>query len=286
MLKSLLRTLLRRPLLIANKIYLRLCDHPRDYYLDLCQHPIRNVAVPARSKDPFWFVVEFSEIVYPEYRFKWPQLDWWEDQRFFDILAKFGECPGGSEGPGLNSDRRWMIRQLLRLTVDVTGDSAEVGVFRGLGSYLICDTQQTMKLDRTHWIFDSFAGLSSPETSDGEYWKQGDLSIGLAEVRENLSDFPDIEYRQGFIPECFKDVTATAFAFVHIDVDLLQPTLDSLEYFYPQVADGGIMLFDDYGSTICPGATKCIDEFFADKPEKPISLSGGGALIIKGIVCG
>jgi O-methyltransferase len=32
------------------------------------------------------------------------------------------------------------------------------------------------------------------------------------------------------------------------------------------------MLFDDYGFDSCPGARKAVDEFFANKPEKPFYL--------------
>ena len=38
---------------------------------------------------------------------------------------------------------------------------------------------------------------------------------------------------------------------------------------------------DDYGFASCPGARKAIDEFFADKTEKPLAMLTGQALIIK-----
>jgi hypothetical protein len=49
------------------------------------------------------------------------------------------------------------------------------------------------------------------------------------------------------------------------------------------MSPGGIILCDDYGFTSCPGATKSIDEFLNDKPEKMISLADGGGFMIKGV---
>ena len=87
---------------------------------------------------------------------------------------------------------------------------------------------------------------------------------------------------KGWIPERFPDVEDRKFSFLHIDIDLYEPTRDSVAFFYPRMSDGGIILCDDYGSTFCSGATKAIDEYLADKPEKMISLSGGGGFLIKG----
>jgi hypothetical protein len=41
------------------------------------------------------------------------------------------------------------------------------------------------------------------------------------------------------------------------------------------------MLFDDYGFPACPGARKAVDEFFRDRPEAPVVLATGQAVVIK-----
>ncbi len=46
---------------------------------------------------------------------------------------------------------------------------------------------------------------------------------------------------------------------------------------------GGVIICDDYGFATCPGATKAIDEYLRDKPEKMVMLSDGGGFLIKGI---
>lgn len=76
------------------------------------------------------------------------------------------------------------------------------------------------------------------------------------------------------------------FSFVHIDVDLAEPTLASLAFFYPRMQAGGIIVCDDYGISTCVGATRAIDEFLTDKPERMVSLPDGGGFLIAGVVTG
>lgn len=211
----------------------------------------------------------------PDYRLTWHQMEWWQDVGFNDYLDRFGERGG------FNTHRRWMLWQLLRLVRDVRGDTAECGVFEGASSWLICAATQAER--RTHHLFDSFEGLSKPEVDDGDYWKAGALAAGEEIVLRNLQPFAgSVELHKGWIPDRFPEVARKTFAFVHVDVDLHQPTRDSLTFFYPRLSSGGILLCDDYGCTNCPGATSAVDSFLANKPEKMVRLDAGGGFFIKG----
>jgi predicted O-methyltransferase YrrM len=140
---------------------------------------------------------------------------------------------------------------------------------------------------RVHHGFDSFAGLSEPSARDGEYWTAGNLSSPLEAARSNLAEFGEaVQLYTGWIPERFKEAAARRFRFVHIDVDLYEPTRDSLAFFYPRVEPGGIIVCDDYLFNTCPGATAAVDEYLADKPEKMLALSAGGGFLIKGTITG
>ena len=214
--------------------------------------------------------------VLPRYRFKWPQMEWWDDEEFNAYLRRFGELPG------FNTDRKWALAQLLRLTADVPGDTAECGVFLGASSWLICRSNRNSGPAKTHHGFDSFEGLSAPGPSDGGYWEAGNLTAGEQACRKNLAEFPSVRLYKGWIPERFPEVADRSFSFVHLDVDLYEPTRASIEFFYPRLSRGGLLVCDDYGFTTCPGATRAIDEFLADKPEKMLALPDGGGVVVKG----
>jgi O-methyltransferase len=224
----------------------------------------------------FEILMILGRFIFPKYRFKWYQMAWWSDEPFNQYLSRFSEL----NRP--NTDRRWMLYQLLRLTQKVPGDTAECGVHLGSSSFLICQSNQQSGLNKTHHGFDSFEGLSKPTAEDGSYWKSGDLSVPVDVTKKNLSDFKNVKLYQGWIPTRFKEVEQNKFSFVHVDVDILEPTRDSIEFFYPRLSNGGVFLCDDYGFTSCPGVTKTLDEFLKDKPEKMISLPDGGGFFIKG----
>lgn len=225
----------------------------------------------------FHLLTRIGSLLVPQYRFCWPQLAWWDSNEFNSYLVRFDELKSN------NSDRHWMLSELLKLVTDLTGDTAECGVFKGASSYLMALANQNSLTQRTHHIFDSFAGLSLPSLQDGNFWSQGDLSCSMEIVKQNLSQFPpnSIKYYPGWIPDRFSELDDSLFSFVHIDVDLYKPTFDSLAFFYPRMLSGGIILCDDYGFTSCPGATAAFDEYLSNKPEPLIALSSGGAFLIK-----
>lgn len=214
----------------------------------------------------------------PGYRLSWNQLDWFHDEDFNAYLRIF------DEESGLNTQRRWTMWQLLRLTAHVEGDTAECGVWTGASSWLICAANRSQSASRRrHHMFDSFEGLSTPDPDDGDYWQKGNLSAGEDLVARNLAPFiEDVSFHKGWIPDRFNEVEDQTFSFVHVDVDLGQPTADSLAFFYDRLNPGGIFLCDDYGFRTCPAATRRSDEFLAYKPEKMVSLASGGGFFVKG----
>jgi O-methyltransferase len=178
-----------------------------------------------------------------------------------------------------NFERRWNLDQMLRLVQSVAGDLAECGVFEGATAYQLC--RFAVAHGRNVHLFDSFKGLSAPKQSDGTYWAEGGLSASEEKVRANLSEFDCFETFPGWIPEAFVKVADRKYAFVHIDVDLEQPTFDSIAFFYPRLSIGGVILLDDHGYDTCPGARKAALDFMADKSEPVLDLSTGQGLIIK-----
>ncbi len=232
------------------------------------------------SRDPelrLRAVRTFSQWLLPDYRLTRPHIDWWENEEFNWYQKKF------HQRKRFNTHRRWSLHQLLRLTENVEGDTAECGVFKGSSSWLICrSNKENGYFDRMHHCFDSFEGLSTPTDEDGTHWTPGVLSATEDIAKRNLSEFSDIVFYKGWIPDRFEDCDANRFSFVHVDVDLYEPTKDSIEYFYGLISPGGVLLCDDYGFTTCPGATKAVDEFLADKSEKMIALDCGGGFFVKG----
>src|SRR5262245_9474223 len=132
--------------------------------------------------DRFRQLIRLSRCILPGYRFTWPSLDWWKNAEFNSYLSRFGELDG------LNTHRRWVIYQLMRLTAGVIGDTAECGVYQGAGSYLMAMANRARGDGSLHHAFDSFEGLSQPTARDSNHWHAGALACDLESVRRNLHE--------------------------------------------------------------------------------------------------
>ncbi|HDL64802.1 MAG TPA: hypothetical protein ENH12_05370 [Proteobacteria bacterium] len=174
-------------------------------------------------------------------------------------------------------DRCFNLFQLARYAAHREGDIAEVGVYRGGTGRLLARTCPK----KTIHLFDTFSGM--PET-DGEIdlHKKDDFSdSSLESVRAFLEDCPDISFHPGIFPASAAALRDRSFCFAHIDVDIYQSARASLEFFYPAMVPGGVMVFDDYEWEGCPGIKQALDEFLADKPESPIITTRYQCMLIK-----
>lgn len=190
--------------------------------------------------------------------------------------------------------RHYTLFQLLNQTLQdsLDGHVVECGCFKGQSAFGIATILKENKFKKSFLIFDSFEGLS--DIAPNDVHEINDLSeletnnlkhqfaASLELVKSNLKDFEFIEYYKGWIPDRFDEVKSEKFSFVHIDVDLYQPIKDSLEFFYPRLADGGIICLDDYGLSQFPGAKEATDEFVKKaSPSFFMYLPFGGAFIKK-----
>lgn len=207
-------------------------------------------------------------------------MSWMHDREFKQMWLRYPE-----NDKGFVRERHFNLYSLSKLARHVVGDSVECGVYHGAGSHVMMNALADNSYP--HHIFDSFAGLSEPMAEDritkGQVyeWKKHDLATPEEIVSHNLAPFPQVKLYKGWIPDRFDEVADRSFRLVHIDVDLYQPTLDCLKFFYPRTNAGGLIICDDYGSEACPGARKALDEFFADKPEKVVHITTGQAFVIK-----
>jgi hypothetical protein len=168
---------------------------------------------------------------------------------------------------------------LVRSTSKVGGSMAEVGVFRGASARLI---RQADALRPLH-LFDTFEGLPTPTEADVEIhvgsFEKNEFSCSLEEVKENLQSCANMHFHPGLFPATGKAVANERFSFVHSDVDLYASTRSVLEFFYPRLLRGGIILTHDFATA--HGPHKAFTEFFGHLPEPLIELPGDQAMVVK-----
>jgi len=218
------------------------------------------------------------------------------DETFKSIFREAVKASESTHDPEVVHQRLYNAVQFLRYALDLDGDVAECGSFKGLSSYLFCNYIRLVNPDfsgQGYHIFDSFQGLSEPTEQDA-ISNQEDGVVGAAcqpagafqgtleTVKATLRDYSLIEYHAGWIPDSFAGIPERNYKFVHLDLDLYEPIKGAVEYFYPRMVKGGVIVIDEYGFPRWPGAQKAVDEFCHEhKVTTPVSLTTGNGVLIK-----
>ncbi|MCH8537861.1 MAG: TylF/MycF family methyltransferase [Alkalimonas sp.] len=165
------------------------------------------------------------------------------------------------------------------------GDVAELGVYQGdFSTYL-----SSLFPDRKLHLFDTFTGfpdasLACESSEDVKLRGRNHFSdTSLDLVRSKLTEHSaEIFFYPGYFPETApnKDIR---YCFVSIDVDLYQPTIDGLKFFYEHITPGGYIMLHDYNFSLYPGVKQAVHEFCEEQGVAmvPISDFYGSVIIPK-----
>lgn len=189
----------------------------------------------------------------------------------------------------MRRQRHYLIPQVIGQISRIPGEAAEVGCFRGLSAYVANASFEAAGRSIPFHVFDSFEGLSEHTGFDSSIHRPASIQFTgevfacpEEQVRANLSRFSSIAYYKGWIPERFEEVADRSFCYVHIDVDLFEPTLQSLSFFWPRVSPGGAVVLDDYATVFYPGARIAICDFFHEHCDAfVLGTPSGSAVAVK-----
>lgn len=176
----------------------------------------------------------------------------------------------GNMGFGQSEERMYNIQQFAKAAMKHGNVAAEFGVYTGYTTRML--------LDMGFYVaaFDSFSGIKG--SGEHDIMEDGEFSAQdvLAETFERIKGAFVIP---GTLPDTLEG-RDDRFNFVHIDLDVYEPTLDVLRYVYPRMLKGGVIVLDDYGYHITPGIKKAVDEFVAESGAKFIYLTSGQGVIL------
>jgi len=168
---------------------------------------------------------------------------------------------------------------------NIEGAVAEGGVYRGNFS---CEINRVFP-DKKLYLFDTFTGFDERDM-EKEYkngFSESREQNHFMETSEELVikklPYPEkVIIKKGYFPETATGLEET-YCFVNLDFDLYQPILAGLEYFYPRMVKGGIIIVHDYFTEVYKGVKQAIIEF--DKKLNGIKLFPIGDGISVGIYC-
>lgn len=159
----------------------------------------------------------------------------------------------------LSLDRQANIIRYSEMVKDLEGDCGIFGCFKGGCSELIAKLNPHKNVS----IFDSFEGLPTPSKHDNFHKEKDFNEVSYEAVYGYFKTlYLNVEIFKGFSPSVFTKANPNRkYCYSHIDVDLYQSVLDGLDYFYPRMVEGGVIVLDDFGFSSTEGAKIATLEF-------------------------
>jgi O-methyltransferase len=188
---------------------------------------------------------------------------------------------------GANADvrwRMWILVAFARECSGLTGSVCEFGVYRAGCAFMMLSTAAVPENKRL-FLFDTFSGfpreqLTDAEITTGLVGALADTSVEY--VAQLLSRWQEqIEIVAGDVFQTLDEVETGPLSFVHVDLNASAPTLRALEYAYPRLVSGAIMVFDDYGEKGLEDQREVVDAFFATREESVIALPTRQGILVK-----
>jgi len=180
--------------------------------------------------------------------------------------------------------RVWLLTRFVRQCHGLAGNLAEFGTYRGGYAFMILGTARLEPSQRL-FLFDTFAGIPADNLTEAEedHGFAGRLADTSPERVNQLLSRWEGRYTlcEGDVFETLPRTDTGNLSFAHMDLNASAPTHAALEYAYPRLEEGGIMLFDDYGWTGYEDQRTAIEAFFADKAEEVLSLPTGQGVMIR-----
>lgn len=164
--------------------------------------------------------------------------------------------------------------ELYKSIVDLPGDIFELGVYKAASLIRLATFRNLLENDYSRKIvgFDAFGKfpinnvhlktdldfIEAFETTGGHGLSREDVKSILADKH-----FHNLILNEGNVfdtlPEFLEKNPATRIAFLHLDMDVKEPTFFALDFLYDRVVPGGLIVLDDYNSVA--GATEAVDDF-------------------------
>jgi len=164
------------------------------------------------------------------------------------------------------------------------GDFLEVGVWRGGTGCLIAKRAQLERIPGTVYLCDTFDGVVKAGSRDRHYegGEHSDTSSDIVKALAQSLSVTNIEILKGIFPEATGHIVQDcSFRFCHIDVDVYESAKEVLEWVWPRLVAGGIVVFDDYGSLSTGGITELVNEQRAQADRLMLHNLNGHAVFIK-----
>jgi hypothetical protein len=171
--------------------------------------------------------------------------------------------------------------EIYKKITKLPGDIWELGVYKAASLLRFATFRNALEESQERLIvgFDAFGKFPSDDISMDtdhkfieRFEEHGGDGFSEIEIEKiiNLKNFKNIKLKKGNVintlPKYLEENPNTTISLLHLDMDVFEPTIFSLNTLFDHVIEGGIILIDDYNSV--EGATRAVDNFINEKNIK------------------
>ncbi len=204
-----------------------------------------------------------------------PKLKYVREYEVFKKAADFARKEGRTNH---YYDRLYHLFQAVENTVRTAQvrkeniNAVEAGAWKGGSTYFLASLFNFFTPGKVRmWSIDTFEGHKKEDLPPGGLEGKrhvpglfGDTSY--QDVSQYLLRFPFVKVVRGRLQDTVSQLGAGPFHFVHLDMDIAEPTKYGLSFFGDKMAKGGIILVDDYGFfETAPGIERVVEEYCIGK---------------------
>lgn len=208
----------------------------------------------------------------------------------FMQLPDFRKAEAAGAATGSWKNIHWRVHTILWAASHcraIEGDFVECGTNKGGFARSICEYISFAGSGKKFYLLDTFKGLAEnllteEEKKAGKKEHFQDVYTDCYdEVKKTFAPFPFVEIIRGLVPDTLPEVKSNSIAFLSIDMNSVTPEIEALNYFWPKLSMGGMIVLDDYAYVTCDLQYTAHNNWATEKGVKILSLPTGQGLIVK-----
>lgn len=173
----------------------------------------------------------------------------------------------------------WHAKQL-------PGSFVECGVNTGIYSLAVCNYIDFNSTGKDFFLFDTFEGIPEEQMTERErddrIRENQELYGEVYDIaRRNFAPFPRAKLIRGMVPATLGSVAIDEVCCLSLDMNIVEPEIAAIEYFWDKLVRGAPVLLDDCGWLHYSLQKEEMDKFASKKGIKILTMPTGQGLFFK-----
>lgn len=215
-----------------------------------------------------------------------PFLDNPQFMAAYNRAMKSGHMIGGTKDLDLHIEWRvavacWAAKHAAQLP----GDFVECGVNTGILSLAICQYTDFNSLEKSFYLFDTFAGIPEVQMSETERATRQISNTKYPDCYErtsaNFREYRHVKLVRGVVPDTLPTAQIESVSYLSLDMNIAYPERKAIEYFWPMLTPGAMVVLDDYGWVDYEEQRHTMDEFAGKVGVEILTLPTGQGIMVK-----